>query len=507
MNEVNGVLNNIREVVHNVMEGHAATGGMDHTNTNNNINMNMNNNHHQYTNIIHHLPKANIIASHKQINNNNNIPPPPPLPISPQNFHHPNHSYVKYTVSELALIFCTGFLCLLCCILCTFQFINHLKSWRKPGLQKCYLRIILVAPIYATFSWFAVLSSRNSGIFDLARSIYETYVLYTFFALMILSAGGERYVKKYWKRNCEVNEVPIICTLCPPCEEEGLLSWKLFPIKSTSLSLHIWKFCFWQFMFIKPVAAIVTAISEHLHVAIYTDPYVKPIALLSVTIAMLGLLNVYLSLAKHPKVKILKAEGKFIVIKLAIFLTVWQEMILHILVGKGVIHSPYCYLIGKRSGHCLYLTGFATPSAQRGVRTVATLIIFEMFALSILMLYYFPYSDICLGKLKIQKDNNNNMNRNLIDFDNFLRVLCFGDILCNLEDSGSGSYLPPRKRRRRGKKTNHSKYNNQSGNNNNTITSGHDGMNMIVDVPSPIMERVVDVLNDSGEEEEEEEEC
>ena len=130
-----------------------------------------------------------------------------------------------------------------------------------------------------------------------------------------------------------------------------------------------------------------------------------------------------------------------------------------------------------------------------------------MFALSILMLYYFPYSDICLGKLKIQKDNNNNMNRNLIDFDNFLRVLCFGDILCNLEDSGSGCYLPPRKRRRRGKKTNHSKYNNQSGNNNNTITRGHDGMNMIVDVPSPIMERVVDVLNDSGEEEEEEEEC
>ena len=61
MNEVNGVLNNIREVVHNVMEGHAATGGMDHTNTNNNINMNMNNNHHQYTNIIHNLPKANII--------------------------------------------------------------------------------------------------------------------------------------------------------------------------------------------------------------------------------------------------------------------------------------------------------------------------------------------------------------------------------------------------------------------------------------------------------------
>ena len=40
--------------------------------------------------------------------------------------------------------------------------------------------------------------------------------------------------------------------------------------------------------------------------------------------------------------------------------------------------------------------------------------------------------------------------------------------------------------------------------NNNTITSGHDGVNMIVDVPSPIMERVVDVLNDSGEEEEEE---
>ena len=100
--------------------------------------------------------------------------------IMPQHYSvQPRHTW-KPTSGEIMLVVCTGALSLLCCILCTLQFVNHLKNWRSPGLQKCYLRIILVAPIYATFSWFAVLSSRNSGIFDLARSIYETYVLYAF---------------------------------------------------------------------------------------------------------------------------------------------------------------------------------------------------------------------------------------------------------------------------------------------------------------------------------------
>ena len=64
------------------------------------------------------------------------------------------------------------------------------------------------------------------------------------------------------------------------------------------------------------------------------------------------------------------------------------------------------------------------PSAQRGVRTVATLIIFEMFALSFAMLFYFSYADACLGRQGPQKS---------ICFYDILTVLCFGDIFCELE--------------------------------------------------------------------------
>ena len=96
------------------------------------------------------------------------------------------------------------------------------------------------------------------------------------------------------------------------------------------------------------------------------------------------------------------------------------------LVGRGVIHSPYCYLVGKKSTHCLDLTGFATPSAQRGVRTVATLIIFEMFALSFAMLFLFPYADPALGKIGT---------RSRVKISDLMKVLCFGDILRNLEPS------------------------------------------------------------------------
>jgi|EP00505_MAST-04D_sp_SCG-Rhode-Island_P001477 hypothetical protein len=332
----------------------------------------------------------------------------------------------RYTFSEISLVFTTGCLSVIVCILCTFQFVTHLRHWRKPSLQKCYLRIVLLAPIYSCFSWFAVLSSRNSGVFDLCRSIYETYVLYTFFALMVYAVGGEIAVQRHLL--LKSRQTSLIrrsrCVLCPPCTQDGLLSWKLWTVESPETSLKFWKGCLWQFIVVKPTTAIVTSICEHRHVAIYWDPYIKPISLVSVTVAMCGLLNIYVNLCDHPSIRRLHAASKFLVVKAAIFLTVWQEVIFHILVGQGVIHSPYCYIVGKKSTHCLDLTGFATPSAQRGVRTVATLIIFEMFALSFAMLFYFSYADACLGRQGPQKS---------ICFYDILTVLCFGDIFCELE--------------------------------------------------------------------------
>jgi hypothetical protein len=336
----------------------------------------------------------------------------------------------RYTFSEVSLIFTTGCLSLIICMLCLFQFITHLRHWRRPSLQKCYLRIILVAPIYACFSWFAVLSSRNSGVFDLCRSVYETYVLYTFFALIILAAGGEKAAIRFWTKQVDSKVDEFGCVLCPPCRSKGLFSCGLFSYSSPERALSVWKACLWQFIFIKPTCAIFTAICEHRHVAIYTDPYVKPVALISVTVAMCGLLNVYVSLRNHRAIKVLSAAGKFMVIKFAIFLTVWQEVVFHVLVGRGVIHSPYCYLVGKKSTHCLDLTGFATPSAQRGVRTVATLIIFEMFALSFAMLFFFTYADPALGKIGP---------RSKVQCFHLIKVLCFGDILRNLEPTEDAS--------------------------------------------------------------------
>ena len=63
------------------------------------------------------------------------------------------------------------------------------------------------------------------------------------------------------------------------------------------------------------------------------------------------------------------------------------------------------------------------------------------------MLYFFPYNDKCLGPLRknVKGFRRSGLDDGLIDFDTFLRVLCFGDILCNLEDHSGGSYIPRRK--------------------------------------------------------------
>ncbi len=43
--------------------------------------------------------------------------------------------------------------------------------------------------------------------------------------------------------------------------------------------------------------------------------------------------------------------------------------------------------------------GFETPSARRGVRTVASLVVLEMFCLQFLFLRFFSFADTVLGEL------------------------------------------------------------------------------------------------------------
>ena len=70
-----------------------------------------------------------------------------------------------------------------------FQFWQHFRHPTWPNIQKLYLRIILLCPIYAVCSWLSIVFTHHASYFDAIRGVYEAYVLYVFASLMIIFRG------------------------------------------------------------------------------------------------------------------------------------------------------------------------------------------------------------------------------------------------------------------------------------------------------------------------------
>ncbi|KAG5459370.1 MAG: organic solute transporter subunit alpha/Transmembrane protein [Olpidium bornovanus] len=68
----------------------------------------------------------------------------------------------------------------------------HLKNYRRPVLQRFVVRILLMTPIYAVISWLSLLSKSASFYLDIVRDVYEAFVMYSFFHLLVNYLGGER---------------------------------------------------------------------------------------------------------------------------------------------------------------------------------------------------------------------------------------------------------------------------------------------------------------------------
>jgi len=381
---------------------------------------------------------------------------------------------------EVLLVSAGATLALLTLVLYAFQCSNHIRHWRHPDLQKCYLRITMIAPIYGFFSWLSIARSSEAANFDTFRAMFEGYVLWSFFAMMMYGAGGELFFHRaYYRRNSsrtnhataattteeEGNEdektgfltndstqttaaipptsfptattgiatslattttttatatattttqdedidrvfeddkqLPLRCYFFPPMQTCGYCGHFCCTFSSSTVAINCWKICLIQFLILKPCLSMYTAWSERNDSAMQSDKFIKPMALLSVTFAMWALLSTYLALEPVSlSLRQLNVPSKFIVIKCAIFLTVAQELCFHILVASGTISSPYCWWAGP-SEKCLDLMGFSTPSARRGIRTIACLVILEMFLLQFLLLKYYSFSDSILGNMLV----------------------------------------------------------------------------------------------------------
>ncbi|TFK67792.1 DUF300-domain-containing protein [Pluteus cervinus] len=246
----------------------------------------------------------------------------------------------------------------------------QLKNYRKPLLQRMVVRIMIMVPLYAVASLISLFSMEAAFVIDAIRDVYEAFVIYCFFTLLLSYLGGERSL--------------LILMLGRSPKEPP------FPINIFKRELDVsdpYTFLFLkrgilQYVQVKPVLAIVTLILKSL--GKYNEGdfransgylYVSIIYNVSICTSLYCLAMFWICV--NDDLKPFRPVPKFLCVKGILFFSFWQSVIISTLVATGIItrFGPY------------------TDAEHISVGLNDTLICLEMPMFAIAHNYAFSYTD------------------------------------------------------------------------------------------------------------------
>lgn len=195
---------------------------------------------------------------------------------------------------------------------------RHLVCYSRPDLQQHVLRIILVGPIYALSAALGLSIDASASFFVRSvRDIWEAVVVYSFLSLIIEYMGGEHLCLQSISQREE--EVPHLfpCNLC--CK----------PIPVGQM-IRLPKMGALQFVIVKPVLA---AISIIVYICgKFEDWYYQWLLFvvynISYSVALYALYLIYWASHEHPSLQAKRPLMKFLSVKMIVFLTFWQTLLL-----------------------------------------------------------------------------------------------------------------------------------------------------------------------------------
>ncbi|KAH9453466.1 hypothetical protein Pst134EA_033106 [Puccinia striiformis f. sp. tritici] len=246
--------------------------------------------------------------------------------------------------------------------------VQQLRNYRKPILQRFVVRILFMVPIYSISTLISLYSLDAAFFIDLIRDIYEAFVIYCFFGLLVEYLGGER-------------SLLILIHGREPTPHPWPFSQLFSPIDISDpyTFLNIKRGIF-QYVQVKPILVIVTVIFKATKT--YNDGDLKFSN--GYTYVSLGY-NFSVSLCLYclgvfwmctgADLKPFRPMPKFLCIKGVIFFSFWQGFGISILVALGLLKS----------------TRYPTETLSLAIQD--TLICFEMPLFSILHLYAFSHRD------------------------------------------------------------------------------------------------------------------
>lgn len=215
----------------------------------------------------------------------------------------------------------------MCVVMTGLLMYLHLTAYTDPVQQRRILRILMMVPIYAIDSCLALWSYKWAPVIGLMRDCYESYVIYTFFNLLMGYMGGE---DSALAAKCGT----VVHHLTPCCCLKGFIL--------TRRTFRTWKFLLAQYVVVKPfmsfLAILLLLMGEYDESSwSFKGSHIYCVLVVNTSVTLAFTCLVYFFVQYRELLKEHRPLGKFAAVKAVVFLSFWQSVLLGILVEVGVI--------------------------------------------------------------------------------------------------------------------------------------------------------------------------
>ncbi|KAI9667002.1 MAG: hypothetical protein M1829_005609 [Trizodia sp. TS-e1964] len=282
-----------------------------------------------------------------------------------------------YTFHNIGLVLCAIFSCI-ATLFSIYLVVQHALHYSIPCEQRHIIRILFMVPIYSCVSFLSYLFYYHSIYYEVLRDCYEAFAIASFFALMCSYTAPSLHDQKIYFRGLRPKPWVWPVTMANKCcgGEKGIFRT---PRSGLTWFNIIWLGVF-QYCFIRVIMTVVSVITQA------TDKYCESslnpafahiwtlfFNASAVTIAMYCLIQFYVQLrtdlaAHKPLIKVVS-------IKLVIFLSFWQNLLISVITSTGILKPS------ERIAYADYKVGI--PSL---------LLCIEMAIFSILHIFAFPWA-------------------------------------------------------------------------------------------------------------------
>ena len=250
----------------------------------------------------------------------------------------------------------------------------HIIHYCSP-LQRHYIRILWMIPIYSVESWLALRFNEQKLYLETGREAYEAYVVYSFYKLMRDFLGDKpqalarlrRVRERTGRDKTRWYETPGACC----CRD-----WRLDSQFLTRSSLGVY-----QYVFLRTVCALLGLILEQWHLFgeghyEWDKFYVYYVIIVNLSQCWaLWCLLVFYQIMKED-LKPLRPLPKFLVIKAVVFVSWWQGIIIMYMASREMLHPVLDY---------------SSEDVAKGLQNL--LICAEMLVYGLCFHYVFRYTD------------------------------------------------------------------------------------------------------------------